>query len=145
MRLSLLDRSRTRADHPDGAALGHTADRAIAAERAGYHWFWVAEHRGSRPSVIASLDVLIADTDAEARDLALPEVCAMAQSRRTGLFEALEPVATIRDRLRDDRLADRVERALDRVGAGTPATVPPARSARRADRRRRAAGQSSPR
>ena len=33
MRLSLLDRSRTRAGHPDGAALQHGVERASAAEQ----------------------------------------------------------------------------------------------------------------
>src|SRR5690625_6109257 len=53
-------------------------------------------HRGSAPEVIASVDALIADTDQEARDLALPEVWAMARSRTTGVFEQLEPVERIR-------------------------------------------------
>lgn len=88
-------------------------------------------HRGSRPHVTLSLDVLVAATDAEARELALPEVWAMAQSRRTGFFGALEPVAAIRDQLRDQlggqlgdaRHRDRIENALDRVVAGGPQTV----------------------
>jgi luciferase family oxidoreductase group 1 len=44
VRLSLLDRSRTRAGEPDPAALTRTLDRARRAERLGYHRFWVAEH-----------------------------------------------------------------------------------------------------
>lgn len=44
--LSLLDRSRTRAGEPDAAALRQTIRRAEAAEAAGYHRFWVAEHHG---------------------------------------------------------------------------------------------------
>ncbi|GAB2861212.1 MsnO8 family LLM class oxidoreductase [Nocardioides pacificus] len=80
-------------------------------------------HRGSRPHVTVSLDVLIADTDAEARELALPEVWAMVQSRRTGLFEALEPVAAIRGQQHSDRVAELVERGLDGVTAGTRETV----------------------
>jgi luciferase family oxidoreductase group 1 len=79
-------------------------------------------HRDSRPSVTVSVDVLVADTDAEARELALPEVWAMARSRRTGVFDALEPVAAIRDRHWDDQDADRVARGLDAVTAGAPAT-----------------------
>ncbi|RBY80763.1 MsnO8 family LLM class oxidoreductase [Blastococcus sp. TF02A-26] len=281
MRLSLLDRSRTRAGSPEGAALGHTVERAVAAERLGYARFWVAEHHGvpgiasgapavllaaigartatirlgsggvmlpnhqplvvaeqflmlaglypgrvdlglgrslgftppvrralrrtgdedsfaddlvelraylertapvtahpvvaepvplsvlatgrgievaarlglpvvlggpvlaspelgdvlaryrqdfrphrdSRPHVTVSLDVLVADTDAEARELALPEVWAMVRSRRTGVFDVLEPVAAIRGRRWDDQDAERVERGLDAVTAGSPATV----------------------
>ncbi|MBE7324207.1 MsnO8 family LLM class oxidoreductase [Nocardioides sp. Y6] len=80
-------------------------------------------HRDSRPRVTVSLDVLIADTNAEARDLALPEVWAMAQSRRTGFFGPLEPVSAIREQLRHDRQRDRIEAALDRVTAGDAQTV----------------------
>lgn len=43
------------------------------------------------PSVTISTEILIADTQAEARELALPEAWAMARSRQTGLFPALEP------------------------------------------------------
>lgn len=80
-------------------------------------------HRGSRPYVMVAVDALVADTDAEARELALPETWAMAESRRTGLFEALLPVAEVRDRMRSDRLADRVEKHLDTAMAGSPDTV----------------------
>ncbi|WP_029432162.1 MsnO8 family LLM class oxidoreductase [Blastococcus sp. URHD0036] len=80
-------------------------------------------HRGSRPHVTVSLDVLVADTDSEARELALPEVWAMVRSRRTGVFDVLEPVPAIRGRRWDDQDADRVERGLAAVTAGSPATV----------------------
>lgn len=80
-------------------------------------------HRDSRPYVMVSIDVLVADTDPEARELALPEVWAMTRSRRTGVFGALEPVASIRDQRWDDQDADRVARGLDAVTAGSPATV----------------------
>jgi alkanesulfonate monooxygenase SsuD/methylene tetrahydromethanopterin reductase-like flavin-dependent oxidoreductase (luciferase family) len=225
VRLSLLDRSRTRTGHPEGAALTHTVERAVAAEELGYRRFWVAEHHGvpgvasgapavllaaigahtatirlgsggvmlphhqplvvaeqflmlaalypgridlglgrslgftapvrralrrsgdepdtfaddvvlleayrrdfrpdrdGRPHVTVALDVLVADTDAEARELALPEVWAMVSSRRTGVFGALEPVAAIRDQRWDDQVAGRVERGLDAVTAGSPTTV----------------------
>jgi luciferase family oxidoreductase group 1 len=80
-------------------------------------------HRDSRPHVVVAVDVLVADTDAEARELALPEVWAVVRSRRTGVFDVLEPVAAIRDRRWDDQDADRVERGLDAVTAGSSATV----------------------
>jgi luciferase family oxidoreductase group 1 len=80
-------------------------------------------HRDSRPHVTVALDVLVADTDAEARELALPEVWAMVRSRRTGTFDALEPVTAIRDQRWDDQTAARVERGLDAVTAGSPTTV----------------------
>lgn len=102
------------------------ADPSLAEKLAAYRQAF-RPHRDSRPHVTVSLDVLVADTDAEARELALPEVWAMAQSRRTGLFDALEPVNAIRDQLRSgqvsDRHRDRVEAGLDRVTAGSEQTV----------------------
>jgi luciferase family oxidoreductase group 1 len=80
-------------------------------------------HRDSRSHVTVSLDVLVADTDAEARDLALPDVWAMVRSRRTGVFDRLEPVADILAQRWDDQDADRMETGLDAVTAGSPATV----------------------
>ncbi|ASK66395.1 LLM class flavin-dependent oxidoreductase [Brachybacterium avium] len=80
-------------------------------------------HRGSIPQVLVSVDALIADTDEQARELALPEVWAMARSRSTGVFEALEPVARIRAAPSSDREARRVERGLDAAVAGTAGTV----------------------
>ncbi len=44
MRLSLLDRSRTRIGLPDAEALTGSVERAVAVERLGYDRFWVAEH-----------------------------------------------------------------------------------------------------
>jgi luciferase family oxidoreductase group 1 len=80
-------------------------------------------HGDSRPHVTVALDVLLADTDAEARELALPEVWAMVRSRRTGTFGPLEPVAGIRGQRWDDRTAAQVERGLDAVPTGGPQTV----------------------
>ncbi|MET0821088.1 MAG: LLM class flavin-dependent oxidoreductase [Aeromicrobium sp.] len=75
------------------------------------------------PYVTVSLDVLVADDDAAARELALPEAWAMARSRQTGEFPPLEPVASIRDQSWSPQLTKRVETSLDRTVAGSPATV----------------------
>ncbi|MBZ5737921.1 MsnO8 family LLM class oxidoreductase [Nocardioides mangrovi] len=80
-------------------------------------------HRGSTPGVTISLDVTVADDDATARDLALPEAWAMAMSRQTGEFPPLEPVAAIRDADWPAQVRRRVEASLDRAVAGSPATV----------------------
>ncbi|MFB9315551.1 MsnO8 family LLM class oxidoreductase [Nocardioides plantarum] len=80
-------------------------------------------HRGSLPRVTVSLDVLVADTDREARDLALPEVWAMVRSRRTGVFAPLEPVAQIRAARWEDQDRQRVEAGLDGVAAGRGDTI----------------------
>ncbi|WP_274998187.1 MsnO8 family LLM class oxidoreductase [Promicromonospora iranensis] len=79
--------------------------------------------RAPEPTVTVSLDVLVADTDAEARDLALPEAWAMARSRQTGEFGPLEPVATIRAQRWSNQLRDRVEAHVAQGAVGSPATV----------------------
>ncbi|WP_030862075.1 LLM class flavin-dependent oxidoreductase [Streptomyces sp. NRRL F-2747] len=59
-RISILDRSRTRAGHTAPQALRDTVELARAAERLGYHRFWVSEHHsvpgvaGSAPTVLAA-------------------------------------------------------------------------------------------
>ncbi|GGR71063.1 methylene-tetrahydromethanopterin reductase [Nocardioides luteus] len=79
--------------------------------------------RAEAPSVAISADILVADTDAEAADLALPEAWAMARSRQTGEFGPLEPVAAIRDQTWTNQLRERVEAHLARTTAGSPQTV----------------------
>lgn len=80
-------------------------------------------HRGSAAHVTISLDALVADDDASARDLALPEAWAMARSRQSGEFPPLEPVSAVRDASWPDQARRRVEAALERAVAGSPATV----------------------
>lgn len=80
-------------------------------------------HRGSAATVIVSLDLLIADTDAEAGELALPEIWAMARSRSTGYFDVLEPASRIRATTWSDKEAQRVQKGLDSVSAGTAESV----------------------
>src|SRR5699024_655398 len=75
-------------------------------------------HRGSAPEVIASVDALIADTDQEARDLALPEVWAMARSRATGVVEQLEPGERVRRGGWSAKETRRVEKGVAAAGAG---------------------------
>lgn len=79
--------------------------------------------RGSTPWVTVSLDVVVADDDATARELALPEAWAMAQARRTGEFPPLEPVDVIREAAWPAQVRDRVEASLDRALAGGPERV----------------------
>lgn len=82
-------------------------------------------HRGSAPHVMVSMDLLLADTDAEARELALSEVWAMVRSRVTGAFPPLEDPARIREKETTARERDRVEQALATAWAGSPATLRP--------------------
>ena len=62
MKLSLLDRSRTRVGRPDAEGLTGSVERAVNAEALGYHRFWVAEHHavpgiasGSPPVLLAAI------------------------------------------------------------------------------------------
>jgi luciferase family oxidoreductase group 1 len=80
-------------------------------------------HEGSAPRVTISLDVLVADDDATARELALPEAWAMALSRQSGEFPPLESVPAIRASTWSSQVRRRVEASLDRAVAGSPATV----------------------
>ncbi|MEU4211972.1 MsnO8 family LLM class oxidoreductase [Streptomyces sp. NPDC026206] len=60
LRLSVLDRSRTRQGREPGEALRETVRFAREAEALGYHRFWVSEHHsvpgvaGSAPTVLAA-------------------------------------------------------------------------------------------
>src|SRR3954451_9060852 len=60
LRLSLLDRSRTRVGEPDAAALSGTVARAVDAEQLGFGRFWVAEHHGVPGVAGAAPAVLLA-------------------------------------------------------------------------------------
>jgi alkanesulfonate monooxygenase SsuD/methylene tetrahydromethanopterin reductase-like flavin-dependent oxidoreductase (luciferase family) len=73
--------------------------------------------------VSVSVDVLVADTAAEAAELLLPEAWAMAQARTTGAFPALEPVAGIRAQDWTARQRQYVEQTTAGAIAGTAAQV----------------------
>lgn len=79
--------------------------------------------RAQHPSVIVSLDVMVADDDATARELMLPEAWAMARSRQTGEFGPLEPVSSILGHSWTSQLRSRVEQTLASAVHGSPATV----------------------
>lgn len=72
------------------------------------------------PHVVISVDVMIADTTEDARELALPEAWAMVESRSTGAFPPLrpEPATTL-----SDRQQTKVDQHLDQTVHGTPAGV----------------------
>jgi alkanesulfonate monooxygenase SsuD/methylene tetrahydromethanopterin reductase-like flavin-dependent oxidoreductase (luciferase family) len=70
---------------------------------------------------VVSRDVLVADSVAAARELALPEAWALAAARTTGQFPALEPVDA--DRPLSARQRSVVEEAVGRTVHGDEATV----------------------
>ncbi|PZA19966.1 LLM class flavin-dependent oxidoreductase [Modestobacter versicolor] len=93
------------------------------AALAGYRRAFRPSAQQPEPRVSVSLDVLVADTAAEAAELLLPEAWAMARARTEGAFPALEPVAAVRARSMTARQEQYVEQTLAAAIAGTPAQV----------------------
>jgi luciferase family oxidoreductase group 1 len=104
-----------------GGPILHTDDGADAI--AAYRRDFRPSAQAPEPYVTISLDVHVADDDAAARELALPEAWAMARSRQTGEFPPLEPVAAIRAQPWGTQVTKRVETSLDQAVAGTASTV----------------------
>lgn len=84
-----------------------------------YRRKFVPTQRNPEPQVIVSLDITIADSTEEARELALPEAWAMAQSRRTGEFPPLTHPSSIDLDAAPARTRERVERSLAGAVLGT--------------------------
>ncbi|WP_328394747.1 MsnO8 family LLM class oxidoreductase [Nocardia sp. NBC_00416] len=98
MQLSLLDRSRTRVGEPESAALAHTVERAVAAEKAGYRRFWVAEHHavpgiasGSPPVLMAALGVRTSTIRIGSGGVMLPYHQPLVVAEQFLVLEALFP------------------------------------------------------
>jgi luciferase family oxidoreductase group 1 len=107
-----------------GPVLGVAGDPEPGlAALAGYRRAFRPSAQQPEPRVSISLDVLVADTAAEATDLLLPEAWAMAQARTTGAFPPLEPVTTIRAHALTPRQQGYVEQTAAAAIAGTPAQV----------------------
>lgn len=94
-------------------------DPEVSAAVAAYRRDFLPSSAASEPSVTISTDVYIAETQDEARELALPEVYAMARARETGEFGPLEPVDQIRQHTWSAQTQRRVDRGLSRSVAGT--------------------------
>lgn len=88
-----------------------------------YRRSFVPGRFAAEPHVTVSLDVLVADDDVTARELALPEAWAMATARRTGEFPPLESVEAIRAQPWTDQVRRRVESQLDQAVVGSSSTV----------------------
>lgn len=102
-----------------GPLLRAGGERALADYRRAFR----PSVRQPEPWVAISLDVLVADTDAEAAELLLPEAWAMARSRTTGEFPPLEPVAVARTAARTARQRQHVEQTVAAAITGSPARV----------------------
>ncbi|MEU4432693.1 MsnO8 family LLM class oxidoreductase [Nocardia rhamnosiphila] len=98
MELSLLDRSRTRVGEPESAALSHTVERAVAAEKSGYRRFWVAEHHavpgiasGSPPVLLAALGSRTSTIRIGSGGVMLPHHQPLVVAEQFLMLEALFP------------------------------------------------------
>lgn len=97
-KLSILDRSRTREGHPPPQALRDTVELARAAERLGYHRFWVSEHH-SVPGVAGSAPLVLAAAVAGATrrirvgtgGVMLPNHQPLVVAEQFGVLESLFP------------------------------------------------------
>lgn len=85
-------------------------------DRAGFR----PQRPGDAPSVLVSVDVLVADTRERARELAMPEAWAMVESRTTGAFPPLRPEPAMRLTARQQA---RVEEHLAATVHGTSEDV----------------------
>ncbi|MFD3687184.1 MsnO8 family LLM class oxidoreductase [Nocardiopsis sp. NPDC058631] len=71
MRVSLLDRSRTRSGESDAETIATTVERAVRAEELGFHRFWTAEHHAVPGIASAAPTVLLAAIGARTRSIRL--------------------------------------------------------------------------
>lgn len=76
---------------------------------------------GGTPHVVVSVDVLVADSAADARALAVPEAWALARARTSGEFPALEPSDPHRPLTERQRRV--VDTAIGRTVYGDEASV----------------------
>jgi luciferase family oxidoreductase group 1 len=96
--LSLLDRSRTRDGWPDASALQATIDRAVNAEKLGYHRFWVAEHHGvpgiasgAPPVLLAAIGARTSSIRIGSGGVMLPNHQPFVVAEQFAMLEALYP------------------------------------------------------
>jgi len=98
VKLSVLDRSRTRDGDTHAQALRETVAFARQAEELGYHRFWVSEHH-SVPGVAGSAPTVLAAAVADATDrirvgtggVMLPNHQPLVVAEQFGVLEALHP------------------------------------------------------
>jgi luciferase family oxidoreductase group 1 len=96
--LSIADLSTVGSGDTPTQALAASTELAIAAERWGYHRYWVAEHHGMPGVAGSSPAVLLAHLGAHTRTLRLgsggvmlPNHAPLAVAEQFGLLEALHP------------------------------------------------------
>jgi luciferase family oxidoreductase group 1 len=98
MRVSLLDRSRTRRGESDADAVATTVERAVRADQLGFQRFWTAEHHGVPGIASAAPTVLLAAIGSRTRRIRLgtggimvPNHAPLVIAEQALLLEALYP------------------------------------------------------
>ncbi len=98
MKLSLLDRSRTRVGRPEAEGLTGSIERAVNAERLGYERFWVAEHHavpgiasGSPPVLLAAIGARTDRIRLGSGGVMLPHHQPLVVAEQFLMLEALHP------------------------------------------------------
>ncbi|WP_150254222.1 MsnO8 family LLM class oxidoreductase [Nocardiopsis deserti] len=98
MRVSLLDRSRTRGGESDAQTIATTVERAVRAEELGFHRFWTAEHHAVPGIASSAPTVLLAAIGARTRGIRLgtggvmvPNHSPLVVAEQALLLEALFP------------------------------------------------------
>lgn len=98
MRISLLDRARTRSGESDTAAVATTVERAVRADELGFERFWTAEHHAVPGIAGAAPTLLLAAIGARTRNIRLgtggimvPNHSPLVVAEQALLLEALYP------------------------------------------------------
>lgn len=152
MRISILDRSRTRHGEPDAdrRALASTVDRAVRAEQLGFHRFWTAEHHavpgvaGSAPAVVlAAIGARTSRIRLGTGGIMLPNHSPLVVAEQAMTLEALYSgrfdlglggslgfTAPVREalgvtRLRDGEYSEQIRQVLAYLSGGADLTVRP--------------------
>lgn len=99
--------------------LGGPALHGDLAGLAEYRRDYQPSRQWPRPHVTISLEVMIAETGARARELLLPEAVALAESRSTGVFAPLRQVSSADLDGSSEKVRSAVERQLRHAVAGT--------------------------
>ncbi|CAL9392309.1 hypothetical protein SUDANB95_01276 [Actinosynnema sp. ALI-1.44] len=124
MKLSVLDRSRTRTGVGHAEALRETVAFAQAVEALGYHRFWVSEHHGV-PGVAGSAPTVLAAAVAAATSrirvgtggVMLPNHRPLVVAEQFGVLDSLFPGRIDMGLGRSVGFTEPVRRALGRVDA----------------------------
>ncbi|MFD4407209.1 MsnO8 family LLM class oxidoreductase [Nocardia sp. NPDC058499] len=98
MRISLLDRARTRSGESDAAAVATTVERAVRADELGFERFWTAEHHAVPGIAGAAPTLLLAAIGARTRNIRLgtggimvPNHSPLVVAEQALMLEALYP------------------------------------------------------